>query len=109
MSHHPPGGDSDASPAAIDAALPRSLSGARTLPGKITAPGAWPAGEQVPAQARVLSGSANGVFVTIGGVAGEDPLPGSADVEDLHASGSGWHMSYASLAATTVPGSSAAP
>jgi hypothetical protein len=37
VSHHPPGGDSDPSPAAIDAALPPFLSGAKTLPGKISA------------------------------------------------------------------------
>jgi hypothetical protein len=108
MSHHPPGGDSDASPAAIDAALPVPVR-RQDLMGNITAQEPGLRGNRFPAQARVLSGSANGVFVTIGGVAGEDPLPGSADVEDLHASGSGWHMSYASLAATTVPGSSAAP
>jgi hypothetical protein len=48
MSHHPPGGDSDPLPAAIDTALPPFPSGAKTLPGKITAPGASLRGEQVP-------------------------------------------------------------
>jgi hypothetical protein len=67
--------------------LPRSLSGAKTLPGKIAAQEPGLRGSRFPAQARVLSGSANGVFVTVGGVAGEDPLPGSAGVEDLHAQG----------------------